>query len=596
MNYKEKVTSILKEIEKPVRYIGNEVNSYPVKENADIRFAFFFPDIYEIGMSHLGMKILYEMLNETDDIMCERVFAPDMNMAKKLRENNIPLFTLESFSPVEEFDFIGVTIQYEMCLTTMLMMFDLGNIPFLSKDRDESYPIVMAGGPCTVNPMPFKDFFDVILIGEGEYQLIDIMEIYKKCESRDEFLKKIRDIEGVYVPKYDDDENGKMIRKVKKTIVEDMNECFSIKKPIVPFVSPVHDRISLEVMRGCRRGCRFCQAGMIYRPVRQKSLGTIKKQADELIKNTGYEEISLTSLSSTDYMGCMDTIKYLIDEYRDKKINVSLPSLRMDTFSMDLAKTISKVKKTSMTFAPEAGSQRMRNIINKNLSEEEILTTIEEVYKSGYSKLKLYFMLGLPYETKEDIEAIAKLCEKIIEIYYSIDKKKRGRPFSLTISTSCFVPKAFTPFQWFSQDRMEILNEKQQYLKSILPKKVKYHYHDSRLSMLEAVLAKGDERLSLALIKAYENGCVFDSWNEYFKFDEWVDALKECDIDAQDYASRPMSYEDKLPWDNIDIGVTKEFLINENEKAKKEMTTPDCKSQCSACGISTKYGRCDFEI
>lgn len=584
--------NILPNVEKPSRYIGDEFNSVKPKENPKVRFAFCFPDIYEIGMSHLGMKILYEVLNKEEDVMCERVFAPKMDMAEEMRKHDFPLFSLESFSKVSDFDFVGFTIQFEMCLTTILLMLDLANIPFLSKDRTEEDPIVVCGGPCTCNPEPFADFFDLIMLGEGEEVLPHLMDIYKNSSSKNEFLIKASEVVGVYIPNLDEIKQ----EHIEKSIIPSMNNVYSLKKPIVPYTPPVHDRISLEVMRGCFRGCRFCQAGMIYRPVRQKSLPTLIEQADELIKNTGYEEISLTSLSTTDHFHCMELVKYLVDNYKDKRINVSLPSLRMDEFSLELSEEVGSLKKNSLTFAPEAGSQRMRNVINKNLTEEDILGTIKRVFEAGYSKIKLYFMIGLPYETDEDIKGIADLAQKIINIYYSLEKKKRPKPFKLTVSTSCFVPKPFTAFQWFPQNSMKEFHKKQQYLKSLMPKMVTYNYHDSKLSMLEAVLAKGERFLSKAIIKAYENGCVFDSWFDHFNYAGWMDALRSIGIEPQEYASRELNYEDELPWDKFDYHIDKEFLIKENEKAKKETTTPPCHKKCSACGISKAYGRCEFEV
>ncbi|MCO8194468.1 TIGR03960 family B12-binding radical SAM protein [Anaerofustis sp. NSJ-163] len=584
--------NILPYVEKPSRYIGDEFNSEKPKENPAVRFAFCFPDIYEIGMSHLGMKILYEVLNNMDDVMCERVFAPNMDMVNLMREHNFPLYTLESFSKVSDCDFVGFTIQFEMCLTTVLLMLDLAGIPFLAKDRTEDDPLVVCGGPCTCNPEPFADFFDLMMLGEGEEVLPHLMELYKNSSSKKDFLIKASEVTGVYIPNLEEIKQ----EKVEKSIIESMNNVYTIKKPVVPYTPAVHDRITLEVMRGCFRGCRFCQAGMIYRPVRQKSLENLQKEAKALIENTGYEEMSLSSLSTTDHFHCMDLIKHLVSTYKDKKVNISLPSLRMDQFSLELSEELGNQKKGSLTFAPEAGSQRMRNIINKNLTEEEILSTIKQVFETGYSKIKLYFMIGLPYETDEDIKGIADLAQKIIDVYYSIDKKKRAKPFKLTVSTSCFVPKPFTAFQWFPQNTMEEFHRKQQYLKSVMPKQVTYNYHDSKLSMLEAVLAKGDRSLSQAIINAYNNGCVFDSWFDHFNYEGWIKALKDMGIDAQEYASRKLTYEDELPWDKFDYHVDKEFLIRENEKAKKETTTPPCHKQCSACGISKAYGRCKFEV
>ena len=584
--------NILPNVEKPSRYIGDEFNSIKPKKNADVRFAFCFPDIYEIGMSHLGMKILYEILNNMDYVSCERCFSPQMDMVEQMRKHSFPLVTLESFSRVRDFDFVGFSIQFEMCLTTVLLMLDLAGIPFMAKDRTDDDPLVVCGGPSTCNPEPFADFFDLMMLGEGEEVLPELMELYRNSETKREFLLKAADVTGVYIPNINEVKD----RTVEKSIIRDMNSVYSMKNPIVPYTAPVFDRMSLEMMRGCFRGCRFCQAGMIYRPVRQKSLPTLIEQADQLIKSTGYEEISLVSLSTTDHFKCRELINYLVNTYRDKKLNVSLPSLRMDQFDLDLAMEVGTVKKNSLTFAPEAGSQRMRDVINKNLTEEDILSTIKRVYSLGYSKIKLYFMLGLPYETDEDVKAIADLAQKIVDIYYSMDKKKRPRPFKLTVSTSCFVPKPFTAFQWFGQNTMEEFHRKQQYLKSLMPKKVTYNYHDSKLSMLEAVLAKGGRELSQAIVNAYENGCVYDSWFDYFKFEEWVKAIEDIGIDPQEYASMSRSYEDELPWDRFDYHIDKEFLIRENEKAKKQMTTPPCHRKCSACGISKAYGRCDFEI
>lgn len=585
-------TNILPFVERPARYIGEEFNMIKPKENPQARFAFLFPDTYEIGMSHLGMKILYEVLNDTEGVTCERAFAPEEDMANMLKEHNIPLYTLESFSMIKDFDFVGVTIQFEMCYTTILYMLDLAGIPFYAKDRTKEDPILVCGGPCTCNPEPFADFFDLIMLGEGEEVLPHLMEIYKNSSSKDDFLLKASNVEGVYIPNIDSIKQ----ENIEKSIIKSMNNVRCVEKPIVPYVPPVHDRLTLEVMRGCFRGCRFCQAGMIYRPVRQKSMDTLKKQARDLIKNTGYEEISLSSLSTTDHFHCKEMIRHLVDTYKDKHINVSLPSLRMDEFSLDLIKEMGSLKKGSLTFAPEAGSQRMRNVINKNLSEEEILSTIQRVYNAGYSKIKLYFMIGLPYETYEDIKAIADLAGKIKDIYYSMDKKTRPRPFSLTVSTSCFVPKPFTAFQWFPQNTMEEFHEKQRYLRSIMPNQVKYNCHDSKLSMLEAVFAKGERFLSKAIVKAYENGCIFDSWYDNLNYEGWMKAFDDISLDPIKYATRVYSYEDTLPWDKFNYNIDKDFLIKENEKAKEEITTPPCHEKCSSCGISKKYGRCKFEV
>lgn len=607
---------ILQNVEKPVRYIGNEWNSIIKDINkVDIRFAFCFPDVYEIGMSHLGMRILYHLLNEREDTYCERVFAPWGDMENEMRKNNIALFSLESKDAVADFDFIGFTLQYEMSYTNILNMLDLSNVPILSEDRTIEHPFVCAGGPCSVNPEPLVDIIDFFVLGEGEEVINEVMDVYKnrkkqcldpsfKYTDRKDFLDEISKIEGIYVPSfydvsYNNDHTVKSVvpkldkypKKIKKRIVKDLDKAYFPEKIIVPFTDIVHDRIMLELFRGCIRGCRFCQAGFIYRPVREKSTERLLELARKLEKNTGYDEISLTSLSTSDYSNLGEFAEKLINEMEPKKVNLSLPSLRVDSFSLDLMEKVQKVRKSGLTFAPEAGTQRLRDVINKGVTEEDLINSVTIAFKGGWTGVKLYFMIGLPTETEYDVEGIADLGNKVFNAYINVPKEKRGKGLTITISTSSFVPKPFTPFQWEAQDTIDELREKQKLLRHIIKnKQIKYDWHDPELSLLEAAFARGDRRLCKVLIKAWQMGCKFDSWGEHFKPDKWKEAFKECQIDPYFYANRKRDYGEIFPWDHIEIGVSKEFLIEENKKAYEEKITANCKIACSGCGAAAFEG------
>ena len=601
--------AILKKVEKPSRYIGNEYNSVhknPVDMN--IRFGFCFADVYEIGMSHLGMKILYHLLNSADDIYCERFFTPWVDMEEQMRTHNVPLFSLETKTPAKEFDFLGFTLQYEMSYTNILNMLELGNIPLFSNDRTEEDPIICAGGPCAYNPEPLADFVDFFMLGEGEEIMMEVMDLYREVKknggTKDDFLKKAVTIEGVYVPKFYDvsyNEDGTIRSftknfedapdKIKKRIIKDLDTCFAPDNIIVPFMEIVHDRIMLEVFRGCIRGCRFCQAGMIYRPVRERSPETLMDLAQRLIKNTGYEEISLSSLSTSDYTKLKELTDGLIDMTEEKKISLSLPSLRLDNFSMELMQKVQKVRKSGLTFAPEAGTQRLRDVINKNITEEDLHNAAQMAFSGGYGTVKLYFMIGLPTETDEDILGISRLADEVVSIYKHTDKEIRNKNLRVTVSVSSFVPKPFTPFQWVGQNTQETLFSKQMLLKEAIRNRyVSYNWHESTLSVLEAVFARGDRRLSKVLAEAHRLGAKFDSWHEFFHMDTWMEAFKNTGIDPDFYNVRERTYEEILPWDHIDIGVSKEFLMRENEKAKRGETTGNCREKCAGCGVIPAFG------
>lgn len=597
---------ILCQVEKPARYIGGEFNSYNKdKDKVDIRYAFCFPDVYEVGMSHLGTKILYHLMNEREDTFCERCFAPWPDMEKLLREHNIPLGTLETRDSLKDFDILGFTLQYEMSYTNILNMMDMCSIPLRASERGEEYPIVMMGGPCAYNPEPLYDIADAFVIGEGEEVTGEILDLYKamKGKSKEEYLRELSKIEGVYVPSlYDVSYNADgtihamtpkyedVPQYVKKRIIADFDANKFPDKLIVPYTDIIHDRIVIETFRGCTRGCRFCQAGMIYRPVREKTTERLMEEIDQLIKNTGYEEVSLSSLSICDYSNIQNLIMSLIEKYGEKKVGVSIPSLRIDSFSVNLIKEIQKVRKTGLTFAPEAGTQRMRDVINKGVTEEDLLRATRSAFESGWSTIKLYFVIGLPYETVDDVIGIGELAEKVVNEYFAVPKNVRKRGLRVTVSTSILVPKPFTPFQWAPMNRMEEVKEKISGLRnSIKSKAINYNWHESPLSYMEAVFARGDRRLCDVLIKAFEKGARFDGWNEYFKFDIWQDAFRECAVDGDFYAYRERSYDEVLPWDFIDIGVRKQYLISENEKAKEVVLTPDCRQNCTGCGINTSF-------
>ena len=602
----EKFEQLLLSVQKPGRYSGGELGSViKNKDDVDVRFAFCFPDTYEIGMSHLGMKILYSQFNARDDIWCERVFAPWIDFEEVMRANNLPLFALESRDPISEFDIIGFTLQYEMSYTNVLNMLDLGGIPIRSKDRKSLTPLVVAGGPCCCNPEPLADFVDLFFLGEGEEVDLQIIDLYKKHKAsgnKQEFLKEAAQIEGVYVPSlydisYNDDGIVSKItpketapQKVKKRIIKDLNNCHYPENFITPYIDIVHDRVVQEIFRGCIRGCRFCQAGYIYRPVREKSVETINNQAKCLCETTGYDEISLSSLSTSDYTQIEPLLNSMLDWCNKDNISVALPSLRIDNFSEDLLEKISAIRKSGLTFAPEAGTQRLRDVINKNITEQEIISTCEMAFRGGYTAVKLYFMLGLPTETDDDLLGIIKLGQKIVDTYYSMPDKPKGKAVNVSISVSSFVPKPFTPFQYEPQDTLDEIRRKQMLLKdNVSSKKISLSYHDSSTSFLEGVLARGDRRLCNVIEKAWKSGCKFDSWSECFLVNNWLEAFKTEELEPDFYANRKREYGEVLPWSHLDYSVSEEFLINENKLAHAETTTPNCREKCSACGAAC-YG------
>lgn len=609
---KKEVEKILQYVQKPARYVGGELNSVIKDVNkVDIRYAFCFPDIYEIGMSHLGMKILYGLVNDREDSWCERVFAPDVDMEEKMRKHNVPLFALESGDYIKDFDMIGFTLMYELCYTNVLNMLDLAGIPLFSKDRTELAPIICVGGPCACNPEPIADFVDIVFLGDGEESTNAVIDLLKECKkngaSKQEFLLKAKDITGVYVPSfykdsYNDDGTLKELvpindapEKVKKSIVSDMNKCYYPKEFVVPFISIVHDRAVEEIFRGCIRGCRFCQAGFIYRPIREKSVETINAQSKALIESTGYDELSLCSLSTSDHSQVNEMLTSLIDWTVKDKINLSLPSLRVDNFSDELVDKLNKVRKSGLTFAPEAGTQRLRDVINKNVTEEEVIKTCTKAFDNGWTTVKLYFMMGLPTETMEDIEGIANLGMDVIHAFYKNPNRQKGTGLQVNISCSSFIPKPFTPFQWEPEDTMESLKAKQKHLLESIPsKKIKVSYHETPTSLLEGVLARGDRRLSAVLYSAYKKGCKFDSWDEHFKFDAWMEAFEENNLDPYFYTQRRRDFSEVLPWDHLDYGISRKFLERENIKAHENETTPHCRIQCAGCGANKlNGGHCD---
>ena len=610
MNLKEKIEKHLLEVQKPSRYIGGEVGSViKDKSEVDVRFAFCFPDTYDIGMSHIGMKILYSLKNERKNFWCERCFAPSEDFEEIMRKNDIPLYALESLDPIKDFDFIGFTLQYELSYTNILNMLDLAGIPIFAKDRTpELTQIVVAGGPCVCNPEPLADFFDLFILGEGEEVNLELMDLYWEMKqqgaTRIEFLRKAAQIEGIYVPqfyRFSYKEDGTIDRveatdgapeTVKKRIIKDFDKVYYPDNFVVPFTEIVHDRVSVEVLRGCIRGCRFCQAGFIYRPFREKSTDTIYNETRCLCENTGYDEVSLASLSTSDHSEIDPMLTKLIDYTAEEKINLSLPSLRVDNFSESLLEKIKKVRKSGLTFAAEGGTQRLRDVINKNVTEEEIINTCRIAFEGGYSSVKLYFMMGLPTETDEDIVGIAELAQRIVDLFYSIENRPKGRGVQVSVSCATFVPKPFTPFQFEPQDTREMIEHKQKLLlDSVKTKKIKVSYHDPNVSMLEAILAKGDRRLCSVVYTAWKKGCKFDSWEEYYRFDKWLEAFEECGIDPAFYANRRFGFDEILPWDHLDYLVSKEFLVRENKTAHESRTTPNCRLKCSGCGVNKKVGR-----
>lgn len=609
---------VLLSIEKPARYIGGEVNSVMKdKEEVDIRFAMCFPDVYEIGMSHLGIQILYDMFNRREDTWCERVYSPWLDLDKVMRDRDIPLFALESQDPVRDFDFLGITIQFEMCYTNILQILDLSQIPLHAADRTEDDPIVIGGGPCAYNPEPLAEFFDIFYIGEGETVYDELLDTYKEWKksgaSRKDFLRQAARIDGLYVPQFYDvtyhsdgtiesflSNDPAAPERVRKQVVMDVTDTSYPMKPVVPYIKATQDRVVLEIQRGCIRGCRFCQAGMIYRPTRERSVETLKEYARTMLKNTGHEEISLSSLSSSDYSKLNELVTFLIDEFKDKGINISLPSLRIDAFSLDVMSKVQDVRKSSLTFAPEAGSQRMRNVINKGLTEEDIITGAGQAFEGGWTKVKLYFMLGLPTETEEDMKEIARLSDRVARRYYEIPKEQRHGKCQITASSSFFVPKPFTPFQWASMytaeeydRRAHIVND--EFREQLNRKSLKYNWHDAQVTVLEGVMARGDRRIAPVIEEAYRLGCLFDSWTETFRNDLWMEAFENTNVDISFYNQRPRGKDEIFPWDFIDIGVSRSFLYREWERAMNETVTPNCREKCSGCGAAGFGGGVCYE-
>ncbi len=609
---------ILLRVEKPARYIGGEFNSVKKdKSQVRIRFAMCFPDVYEIGMSHLGIQILYDMFNQREDTWCERVYSPWVDLDKLMREEKLPLFALESQDPIKEFDFLGITLQYEMCYTNILQILDLAGIPLRAADRTEEDPIVLAGGPCTYNPEPIADFFDFFYLGEGETVYGEILDLYLKNKeeggSRRDFLMMVAAVPGMYVPSLYEvsyHEDGTLASftpvhpaaapVIRKQVEGNLSDTYYPEKPLVPYMRVTQDRVVLEIQRGCIRGCRFCQAGMVYRPIREREVEWLKKMAKKMLKATGQEEITLSSLSSSDYSGLKELVYYLIDEFGKKGVNISLPSLRIDAFALDVMSKVQDVKKSSLTFAPEGGSQRIRDVINKGLSEEEILHGAAEAFRGGWNKVKLYFMLGLPTETEEDIEGIAVLSNQIAAEYYKLPKEMRQGKVGIIASTSFFVPKPFTPFQWVRMCLPEEFKEKRRFLSGKMKeqrnaKSIKYNWHEAEMTMIEGVLARGDRRLSAVIEQVYRAGCIYDAWSEYFRYDVWLKALADHGLSLEFYTARERDRDELLPWDFIDVGVRRDFLWQEYERSKEGIVTPNCRETCAGCGARVFGGGVCYE-
>ncbi|MEG0614494.1 MAG: TIGR03960 family B12-binding radical SAM protein [Oscillospiraceae bacterium] len=610
---KDKIEPLLLKVQKPARYIGGEYGVIVKDKNkVDVRFAFCFPDAYDVGMSHLGMKILYSLTNSRENFWCERVFAPWLDYEKLMRENDIPLYGLESLEPIKDFDFIGFTLQYELSYTNVLNMLDLAGIPVKSKDRTSLAPIVVAGGPCTCNPEPLADFIDIFILGEGEEVNLELMDLYEKMKkenaTKTEFLKKAAKIEGIYVPEfydieYNNDYTIKAItptngapKVVNKRIINDLDKVYYPEDFVVPFTEIVHDRAVVEVLRGCIRGCRFCQAGFIYRPFREKSTGTIVDETKSLCESTGYEEVSLASLSTSDHSKISDMLTDLVGYTENENINLALPSLRIDNFSEELLDKIKKVRKSGLTFAPEAGTQRLRDVINKNVTEDEIMSTCKIAFEGGYTTVKLYFMLGLPTETDQDILGITELAQRIVNMFYDMENRPKGKTVQISISVATFVPKPFTPFQFEPQSTPEEIHRKQKLLvSSISSKKINANWHKIDVSILEAVLAKGDRRICDVIYNAWKKGCKFDSWDECYDFSKWKEAFAECGIDIAFYANRKREYDEILPWEHLNYFVSKDFLIKENKKAHLAEITENCRNKCSGCGANKLLGGVCFD-
>lgn len=610
--FSQKIEKILQEVQKPGRYVGGELNSVIKDKNkVDVRYAFCFPDTYEIGMSHLGMKILYSVVNRLDYAWCERVFAPDVDMEEKMRENDIRLWALESGDPLDEFDMLGFTLQYELSYSNILNMLDLAGIPLYSKDRTELAPLVVAGGPCACNGEPIADFIDIFMLGDGEettVQLVDLIRKHKKLGSpKIELLREVAQLKGFYVPafydvEYKEDGTIKSVtnketapEKAVKAIVEDMDKVYYPESFVVPSIEVVHDRVTAEIFRGCIRGCRFCQAGFLYRPIREKSPEVVEEQCRTLCESTGYDEISLCSLSTSDYTGLQPLLTSMLKWTTEENINVALPSLRVDNFSDELMEKLTEVRRSSLTFAPEAGTQRLRDAINKNVTYDDVMKTVNMAFSGGWTAVKLYFMIGLPTETLEDVAGIARLGQQVVDEFYRNPDRPKGKGVQVSISASSFVPKPFTPFQWEPQDTMEQLEEKQKHLyASVTTKKIRISTHLTPTSFLEGVFARGDRRLSKVLELAWKKGCKFDSWDDHFDFDKWMEAFDEAGLDRSFYANRRRDFDEILPWDHLDYGISKKFLMNENKKAHESVTTPHCRIKCAGCGANRlNGGKCD---